>query len=110
MSTALFPPIPEETAKAALAVFGSSNTYLVIGKQADALFRGIHLQESSPLTPKQHYRLAVLYLSTIFQYLETLPDRLAVDALRERVDWKYALHSSLNPIPIEASTLCEFRK
>jgi hypothetical protein len=61
-------------------------------------------------TEKQDYRLATLYLCTIFQHLESLPDHLAVDALQMRLDWKYALHQSLKTIPMEATALCEFRK
>lgn len=110
MHATFFPPIPEETAKAAQAVFGSSNYYLVIGEQADALFDGIYQLDSSLSPQKPDHRLAILYLSTVFQHVESLPDHLAVDALRKRTDWKYALHSSLNPIPMEASALCEFRQ
>lgn len=107
MSSISFPVIPEETAKAALAVFGSSNAYLVIGDQAEALFDGITLEDNK--LHRHGHILAIFFLCTVFQHLESLPDRLAVEALQRRMDWKYAMHLSLNPIPMAPSALCEFR-
>jgi hypothetical protein len=52
----------------------------------------------------------MLYLITIFQYVETLPDNSAADALRLRLDWKYALHLPLTYPGLSASSFCEFRK
>lgn len=110
MSSTTFPPIPVDTTKAAHVVLGGSDIYLAIGDQANDLFEGLCLQGSSRTTEKLVLKLAMLYLATFFQHLESLPDNLAVDALRKRVDWKYALHLSLNPISIETSLLCEFRR
>jgi hypothetical protein len=42
--------------------------------------------------------------------METLPDQLAAEALRLRVDWKYALHLALNYPGMDALFFCEFRK
>ena len=54
--------------------------------------------------------LATLYLITIFQFVEALPDPLAADALKMRVDWKYALHLPLNYSGLDALLFCQFRQ
>lgn len=110
MSSPTFPPIPSSTQKAAQAVFGRSNSYLVIGDQVNDIFAGLSLETPVSSLHKPVHKLATLYLITIFQHWEALPDHLAVDSLQERVDWKYALHAPLKPFPLEASTLCEFRQ
>ena len=110
MDPTIFPPIPIKTAKATQAIFGRSNFYLAIGDQANQLFSGMVLEDLAGKLHNPPRSLAMLYLITIFQYVETLPDCLVADALRERVDWKYALHLSLNYPYLEALPLCEFRK
>ncbi len=110
MTLPTYSSIPLETAKAARAVFGSSSVYLVIGDQANHLFDGLVLEDPAGQPGRPARILGLLYLVTIFQYIETLPDTQAVDALRERIDWKYALHLPLNYPGLEAATFCEFRK
>lgn len=105
-----FPSLPLETEKAARAVFGRSNFYLITGDQVDHLFNGLILKDPSGLFPKSSLTIARLYLVTIFQFLETLPDHLAADALRERVDWKYALHLPMKFPGLDTSSFCEFRR
>jgi Transposase DDE domain/Transposase domain (DUF772) len=46
---------------------------------------------------------------TIFQFAEGLSDRQAADAVRSRIDWKYALRLPLEDAGFDASVLCEFR-
>jgi transposase len=108
-STSL-PPIPLETAKAARAVFGRSNFYLAVGDQSEYLFAGLSLEDPSGNIQKTPRQFAILYLITIFQYVETLPDPLAADAMRERVDWKYALHLPLNNPGMKPDAFCKFRQ
>jgi len=110
LTSALFPPIPADTAKAARAVFGSSNFYVAIGDQANQLFHGLALPHPNKPSQKQEQVLAGLFLITIFQYLESLPDSQAADAVRKRADWKYALHLPLDVSGFQASKFCEFRK
>ena len=110
MKAELFPPIPSDTAKTARAVFGKSNFYIVTGDQANSLFSGLILVDSNKQVQRPARTLALFYLIMIFQFLETLPDNQAADALRQRVDWKYALHLPLNHSGFQAATFCEFRK
>ena len=110
MTAKLFPPIPTDTTKVVRAIFGSSNFYVAIGDQANQLFNGLTLSDSKKSSQNPARVQAELFLITIFQYLETLPDSQAADAVRERRDWKYALHLPLNTTGFHPSAFCEFRK
>lgn len=55
------------------------------------------------LTP---WRLALV---TVFQFMEGLSDRQAADAVRSRLDWKYALGLALEDPGFDFSVLSEFR-
>ena len=48
-------------------------------------------------------------LVTVFQFLEHLSDRQAADAVRARIDWKYALGLELTDPGFHFSVLAEFR-
>jgi len=50
-----------------------------------------------------------LALVTVLQFAEGLPDRQAADAVRGRIDWKYALGLELTDPGFDFSVLCEFR-
>lgn len=43
------------------------------------------------------------------QYIEGLSDRQAADAVRSRIDWKYALSLELTDSGFDSSVLSEFR-
>lgn len=109
MNPSIFPAIPLETARAARAVFGQSNFYLAVGDKANDLFDQVMLEDLSRRVQKPARTLAMLYLITIFQFIETLPDHLAVDALWERVDWKYAVRLPMGYPGLQAAELCDFR-
>lgn len=50
-----------------------------------------------------------LALVTIMQFAENLPDRRAAEAVRARIDWKYALGLELTDPGFDFSVLSEFR-
>ena len=50
-----------------------------------------------------------LALVTIMQYVEGLSDRQAADAVRSRIDWKYALTRELTDPGFDFTILCEVR-
>jgi transposase len=50
-----------------------------------------------------------LALVVVMQFAENLPDRQAADAVRSRIDWKYALGLELTDAGFDYSVLCEFR-
>jgi transposase len=106
----LFPQIPRDTAKVAGFIFGRSNFYMIVGDHANRLFYGFQWQDSFTRVDNPRRTLAMLYLITIFQLMENLPDHSAADAIRNRVDWKYALHLPLNFTGQEKPLFCDFRQ
>src|SRR5439155_1658552 len=52
---------------------------------------------------------ARLALVTVLQFVEGLPDRRAADAVRGRIDWKYALGLELTDPGFDHTVLSEFR-
>ncbi|CAM5609926.1 Transposase OS=Streptomyces antimycoticus OX=68175 GN=SSPO_077870 PE=4 SV=1 [Streptomyces antimycoticus] len=44
----------------------------------------------------------------MLQFAENLSDRQAADAVRTRIDWKYALGMELDDAGFDYSVLCEF--
>ncbi|NEA67274.1 transposase [Streptomyces sp. SID12488] len=50
-----------------------------------------------------------LALVSVPQFAENLSDRAAVNAVRTRIDWKYALGPELDDPGFDHSVLCEFR-
>jgi transposase len=70
----------------------------------DAQFAGLFATRGRPaLSP------ARLALVSVLQFAEGLSDRQAADAVRGRIDWKYALGLELTDTGFDASVLSEFR-
>jgi transposase len=104
------PSLPKETARAANAVFGRSNFYIVIGEHLDAILEDIQLQGLSEKECASRREGMLWALITFFQFVEGLTDVQAVDAVRTRTDWKFALHLSLIPARFHEYEFCEFRQ
>jgi len=102
-------PIPEQTVKVAKAAFRNGNTYMTMRDElgvffSDDQFADLFSSHGQPaLSP---WRLALI---TIMQYAENLTDRQAADAVRGRIDWKYALSLELTDYGFNYSVLSEFR-
>ncbi len=71
---------------------------------ADEQFAGAYRTRGKPGWPPS--RLALV---TIFQEVEDLTDRQAAEAVRTRIDWKYALGLDLADPGFDHSVLSEFR-
>jgi transposase len=70
----------------------------------DAQFADLFAQRGHPsLSPGR------LALVSMLQYAENLTDRQAADAVRARLDWKYALSLPLTDPGFDSSVLSEFR-
>lgn len=102
-------PVPEDTVRVARAVFPKGNRYMqmrdVFGTiYRDALFASLFARRGRPAeTP---WRLALV---TVMQFAEGLSDRQAAEAVRARIDWKYALGLELTDAGFDFSVLSEFR-
>jgi transposase len=84
------PPIPEETARVAHAVLPEGSVYLQMRDTLGTLYQDgdfLALFPTRGQPAEAPWRLALV---TILQYAEGLTDRQAADAVRTRIDWKYA--------------------
>jgi transposase len=102
-------PIPEETIRVAHTAFPKGNAIMRIRDHlgpiyTDAQFTALFPHDGQPaLSPG---RLALI---SVLQFAEGLSDRQAADAVRSRIEWKYALALKLDDPGFDASVLCEFR-
>src|ERR671932_2281641 len=101
--------VPAETARVAHAAFPKGTVVTRLRDEFSALFedqdfRALYPARGQPGLPP--WRLALV---TVFQFLEQLSDRQAADAVRARIDWKYALGLDLADPGFHFSVLAEFR-
>lgn len=104
------PPIPEDTARAARYLFGKGNIYIRLGEHINDL-----LAELEPAKVEIHGKRSrevdTRYaLMTAFQYAEEFTDDQMVEAVRNRVDLKYALHLPMYYPSFDPLALCEFHQ
>jgi transposase len=78
-------------------------------EEFDALYRDEDFQSLYPNRGQPALAPWRLALITIFQFLEHLSDRQAADAVRARIDWKFALGLDLADPGFHFSVLTEFR-
>lgn len=102
-------PVPEETARVAWAAFRNGNLLMRLRDEIgvvynDAMFADLYdTRGQQAIAP---WRLAVV---TVVQFLENLSDRQAAEAVRSRIDVKYALGLELGDPGFDFSVLSEFR-
>ena len=108
--TSEIPSIPSETVRAARAVFSRKNFYILVGEQLEFVLKDIQLESLSESSKISRAGGAILPLTTFFQFIEGLTDEQAIDAVRTRIDWKYALHLPVNTLTFHQNALCEFRQ
>jgi transposase len=102
--------IPEQTVAVAQAAFPKSNVYMTMRDElgvfyTDEAFAGLFSSRGQPA--ESPWRLALV---TIMQFAENLTDRQAADAVRSRIDWKYALGLELTDPGFHFSVLSDFRE
>ena len=102
--------VPEETARVARAAFPQGNGYLRVVDALGPLYQNPAFADLFPAAGQPAVAPAQLALVTVFQFAEGLTDRQAADAVRGRLDWKYALCLELEDPGFDASVLCEFRQ
>src|SRR3954465_14543847 len=102
-------PIPKETQRVARAAFPKGNIYLRMRDQIGTIFNDPMFTPLFPIRgqpAESPWRLALI---TVMQFVEGLSDRQAADAVRSRIDWKYALSLELTDEGFDFSVLSEFR-
>ncbi len=103
-------PIPEHTVRVAQAAFPrGDNTYMRMRDEIGVIWED---EDFAPLFSTRGqpalapWRLALV---TVMQFAENLSDRQAANAVRARIDWKYALSLELTDPGFDFSVLSEFR-
>ncbi len=101
--------IPEETQRVAHAAFPKGALCLRIADELGPLFRDDQFAKLFPTRGQPAASPARLALVSVLQYVEGLSDRQATDAVRGRIDWKYALGLELTDPGFDHTVLSEFR-
>jgi Transposase domain (DUF772) len=105
-----FPPIPEDTARAVEILFGKGNVYIRLGEHINEILSQLGA-EMSEVPGKSSAETNLWYAMIVaFQFAEELTDRQILEALRNRVDLKYALHLPMNYPGLDPKVLCQYRK
>ena len=101
--------VPEETARVARAAFPKGNVALWMHDHLGAFVHDIDLDRVYCLRGRPVEAPWRMVVVTVLQYMEGLSDRQAADAVRARIDWKYALGLELTDTGFDDSILSEFR-
>jgi transposase len=102
-------PVPELTSRVAHAAFPKGNPYLRPRDELGHVFRDGDFADLYPRRGQPALPPWKLALVTVMQFAEDLSDRQAADAVRGRIDWKYALGLELDDPGFNFSVLSEFR-
>ncbi|MEH3117030.1 MAG: transposase [Methylorubrum populi] len=101
--------IPVETARVARAAFPKGTVATRLRDEFSALYQDEDFRDLYPTRGQPGLAPWRLALVTVLQFSEHLSDRQAADAVRARIDWKYALGLELTDPGFHFSVLTEFR-
>jgi transposase len=102
-------PVPEDTARVARAAFPKGTTYVQMREVLGAIYNDEDFAELFEARGRPAIALWRLALVTLMQFSEGLSDRQTAEAVRARIDWKYALGLHLSDPGFHFSVLSEFR-
>lgn len=103
-------PIPPMTVLVAKSAFPKGNVYMTMRDQLGVLYCDSDLAALfSPQYGRPPLSPAQLAMITLMQFAEGLSDRQTAEAVRSRIDWKYALGLELTDAGFDFSVLSEFR-
>jgi transposase len=101
--------IPEETRRIAQTAFPKGNLYMKMRDELGTFYQDEDFEKLYPCNgqpAESPWRLALIL---VLQFAEGLSDRQATEAVRARIDWKYALGLELSDPGFDYSVLSEFR-
>ena len=101
--------VPEETRQVAQAAFPKGNVYIWMRAEFEQLYQDADFADLYPKRGQPGWSAWRLALVCIMQYMEGLNDRQTADAVRSRIDWKYALALPLTDPGFHFSILSNFR-
>jgi transposase len=102
--------IPEMTARAARRAFPKGNPYITLRDELGELYADETFASLFSWKGEEAQSPGMLALVCVMQYMEGLSDRQAAEAVRARLDWKYALGLELDDAGFDASLLTRFRQ
>jgi transposase len=102
--------IPEQTIQVARAAFPKGNPYMRMRDALGPIYTNPTFAALFSHTGRPAEAPAQLALISVMQFAEGLSDAQAADAVRARIDWKYALALALTDPGFDASVLSEFRR
>src|SRR5688500_2523063 len=101
--------IPHETAQIARAAFPKGSAYMRLRGRLGAMLKDEQFADLFASRGRPAHAPARLALVTIFQFAEGLTDEQAADAVRSRIDWKYALGLTMTDSGFDSTILTDFR-
>jgi transposase len=101
--------MPQDLALLGPALLPADSPYRLIGEHLYAQYDNAAFADLYHAEGKPAIQPVDLLFVLAFQGLEQLGDRAAADALRLRLDWKYALHLPLDYPGFDFSVLSDFR-
>jgi transposase len=110
MQTPFAAEIPEDTRRLVEPLLPAESLYRLIGNEIDQIISDEDFIDMYATEGRPAVNPVVLAFVSVFQFLEKLPDRPAVEAVVMRLDWRYALRQDLTWTSFHYSDLCNFRK
>jgi transposase len=104
------PPVPEGTILVAVAAFPKGNLYLRLRDELGVFYQDCDFDNLYSVNGQPGYAPWRLAMVLVMQFLENLSDRQAAEAVRGRIDWKYALSLELTDPGFDFTILSEFRE
>jgi transposase len=101
--------VPEPTRRVAHAAFPQGNLYIWLRDEMGEIYHDEDFADLYSSQGQPGISAGQLALVSVMQFLEDLPDRQAADAVRGRIDWKYALGLELEDSGFDHTVLSEFR-
>ncbi|MGZ3103539.1 IS1182 family transposase [Streptomyces sp. H72] len=101
--------IPAETVRVARAAFPKGSLAIRVRDELGPLFADEEFTDLFPVRGKPAWSPGRLVLVLVLQFVEGLTDRQAAEAVRARIDFKYALGLDLGDPGFDYSVLSEFR-
>ncbi|RGD59583.1 IS1182 family transposase [Kitasatospora xanthocidica] len=101
--------VPEETARVARAAFPRGCLAIRLRDELGVVFTDEQFAGLFPVRGRPAWSPGRLALISVLQFAEGMSDRQAADAVRARIDWKYALGMELTDPGFDFSVLSEFR-
>src|SRR5918998_4982314 len=102
--------VPEQTAAVARAACPKGTLAMRVREELPGLFADEQFASAFVVAGKPGISPGQLALVTVLQFVENLTDRQAADAVRGRIDWKYALGLELTDPGFDHTVLTGFRQ